>query len=494
MTNQQIPAHNDRAKTGTHKKNRGAAILKFAAGTVIVVLAISVFAYWMTNRPKARMHKPKPEATLVKTVAIQSGSHPVTVRAMGTVLPAEQVQLVAQVSGQIVKVSPRLVPGGHLQKNDILAQIDQREYQLAVSQAKQALQQAKYVCEERKLAIRQKFSQIAEAEKSLTLEKAKRAVAQGEYDMLIEHTTSNEFSDLASPGETPVEISTEANPPVSGPLGESITKSEKQLILREPYLNARRAALEAARAAHEQAQAAHQNALAARDQTDTALAKARLNLEWTTLKAPFDAVVQTKNIGTGSYVSPGKPVTTLVNTSRYWIEVSVAVNQLKWIDIPAAQTGAGATVRIFYDPAWGSDICRTGIIKQIQPGIETTGRMAKLIVEVADPLSLQPENRNKPVLMLDSCVTAQISGKAIQDAVKFPRTALRQGNYAWVLAADNTLDIHPVTIAARAPEYILVTDGLQAGMHLITSDIPTPVEGMKLREQYTPEKPRTPSQ
>lgn len=494
MTNQQTPNRSSLDKTGTNKRSRGAAILKFAAGTVIVILAISVFAYWMTNRPKARMQKPKSEATLVQTVEIQSGSHPVTVRAMGTVLPAEQVQLVAQVSGQLVKVSPKLIPGGHLQRNDVLARIDQRDYKLSVSHAKQALRQAEYVCEERKLAIKQKLSQIAEAEKSLTLEKAKREVALGEYDMLIEHANSNKFFDVVSGGDTLLESSTEGNVSVSGPLTESITESEKQLILREPYLNARRAALEAARAAHQQAQAAHQNAQAARDQAETALEKARLNLEWTTLKAPFDAVVQTKNIGAGSYVSPGKSVATLVNTNLYWIEVSVPVNQLKWIDFPVSQAAPDTAAKIFYETAWGSDIYRIGTIKQIKPGIETMGRMARLIVEVTDPLSLRPENRNKPALMLDSRVTARISGTPIQNAVKLPRTALREGNYAWVLAANGTLDIRPVTIAARTPEYVLVTDGLQAGMRLITSDIPTPVEGMKLREKDAPENPRTPLQ
>ena len=270
--------------------------------------------------------------------------------------------------------------------------------------------------------------------------------------------------------------------------GETVTDSEKKLILREPYLKASQAALEAARAQREAAEVAHRNALAACEKAEAALERARLNLSWTTINAPFDAVVLNKNVGAGSYVSSGNPIATLVNTDRYWIEVSVSVDNLKWITTKQGNGHQGSKAKVHYETAWGSDAFRAGRVVEIGPAIETEGLMAKVIVEVEDPCCLQPENRDKPRLLLDSCVNVHIEGKPIAGVVKVPRTALRDGDSAWVLAQQNTLEVRPVTIVARAPEYVLVGDGLTSGMRLITSDIPTAIDGMKLREHANQKK------
>ena len=157
------------------------------------------------------------------------------------------------------------------------------------------------------------------------------------------------------------------------------------------------------------------------------------------------------------------------------------VGKLKWIKVPERNGKDDSTARIYYESAWGPQVFRTGKVRKIRPAIEPGGRMAGVIVEMADPLGIAPDNREKPVLLLDSCVRVEIEGKTLENSVKLPRIALRDGDSAWVLTDDGTLDIRAVTIGAQAPEHVFVTDGLEEGMRLITSDIPTPVEGMKLR-------------
>jgi RND family efflux transporter MFP subunit len=458
-------------------------ILKLILGLAVVSGAVALSVHWMTNRPRAHRRTPKKEARLVETLEVTAGTHRITVHAMGTVVPVEEVRMVARVGGQLTSVNPDLIPGGHLKKGEVLATVEQADYRLAVEQARAALQQSELTCEERKLAIEQQTSQVAQAEKNLILEKAQQEVARSEYELLVgEDEPEEKQLALAESRAGQPDFGQDLGDPAYRALGSAVTASERELILRQPQINAAEAALAAARAGKDQAKAAHRSSLAARDKAQTALDQAQLNLKWTTIESPFDAVVREKHVGVGSYVSQGNPVATLVNTNAYWVMISVPVDRLKWVHA-ATKDRPGSKVCIYHEAAWGPGECREGRVKRIEPGIEQTGRMARLVVEVNDPRSVREENADSPVLMLDAYVRAEIEGRELKDAIRVPRTALREGERVWVKGRDKTLKVRPVQIAASDPDHVYVTEGLETGDHLITSDIPTPVEGMKLREE-----------
>ncbi|MEF8788217.1 MAG: HlyD family efflux transporter periplasmic adaptor subunit, partial [Planctomycetota bacterium] len=334
--------------------NRLMAGLKIFAGLCVVGAAVSIAVYWMMNRPRAEREEPEQEARVVEVSEVNPGTHRMTVHAMGSVVPADEVGLVARVSGQITKVNPDLVPGSHLSEGEMLARVDQSDYRLALQQARANYQQAKLTARERKLAIQQRQSEVAQAEKNLTLEKAKQDVAQGEYDLLVKKGDGTEDDlALANPGtEGEQSMLDIGNPGYSGP-GASISENEKALILREPQIKAARAALAAAKSGKESAEVAYENAREARKKAQSALEQAKLDYERTTIEVPFDAVVQSEQVGVGTYVSPGNPLASLVNTEQYRVELSVPVDQLRWIEAPTRPGSEGSKARIYYEAGWG---------------------------------------------------------------------------------------------------------------------------------------------
>lgn len=486
MSNNQNPEIPPLPETGGGPDRESSAamkVLKLILGLIVLCGALAVSVHWMTNRPRAHRSTPKKEARLVETREVSAATHRLTVHAMGTVVPVEEVRMVARVGGQLTSVNPDLIPGGHLEKGEVLATVEQADYRLAVEQARAALQQAEITCEERKLAIEQQTSQVAQAEKNLILEKARQEVARSEYELLVrEEEPEGKQLALAESRAGEPDFGQDLGDPAYGALGSAVTPSERELILRRPQINASEAALAAARAGKEQAKAAHRSSLAAKDKAETVLDQAKLNLKWTTIESPFNAVVREKHVGVGSYVSQGNPVSTLVNTNAYWVMISVPVDRLKWIHA-ASGNRPGSKVRLYHEAAWEEGQYREGRVKRIEPGIEQTGRMARVVVEVTDPRCLLKDNADQPVLMLDAYVRAEIEGQALKNAVRVPRTALREGDRVWVKGEDDTLEIQTVQIAASDPDHVYVTEGLEAGDHLITSDIPTPVEGMELREE-----------
>jgi len=136
---------------------------------------------------------------LVQVLEVKPTGQRLTVRAEGTVVPRTQTELVPEISGRVVWVSPSLASGGFFEKDEELLKVDRREYELAVVRARSAVAQAELVLateqEEADLARREWESlgkgeptaltfrepQVAQAQAALA--SARAALAQAEYDL-----------------------------------------------------------------------------------------------------------------------------------------------------------------------------------------------------------------------------------------------------------------------------------------------------------------------
>jgi len=242
-------------------------------------------------------------------------------------------------------------------------------------------------------------------------------------------------------------------------LNEQVREEEKRLMLRQPQLSTLQSKRSIAESQKEQAE---------------------LNLARTKIHAPYNGVVQELNVNIGTWVSSSSVLATLVGSDSYWAEVSVPEDQLQWVNVPAGVDEQGSTVRIFNTAAWGEDIWREGHLIRLLPGLETQGRMARLLIEIDDPLALKTENYGKPQMMLDSYVRVEIEGKPLAHAVTLPREYLRNGNQIWVYDEAGKLAIRDVSIGFKNRDNVLVTAGIDGGEKIVTSDISTPVEGLAL--------------
>jgi RND family efflux transporter MFP subunit len=276
------------------------------------------------------------------------------------------------------------------------------------------------------LTVRQLASEVARVEADLQIEQGRQRVAQKEYELL----------------------------------GETVSAEEKKLMLRVPQLESSRAVLEGTRARLEQAQ---------------------LDLNRTTVKAPFNAVVMSREINLGTRVSPSSTLASLVGSDSYWIEASIPASQLKWINTGQQGNATGAAVRIYDAAAWGPGNYRTGQLIGLTAMVEEKGRMARLLAEVSDPLALQSTPGEHPKLLLGSYVRVEIEGRLLPHVVVIERDLIHDGDQLWIMDDQDHLDIRSVEIAFRDQDHVLVTGGVHAGERLVTTNLPSPVQGMTLR-------------
>ena len=108
----------------------------------LVAGGIAGFILLTASRPKLERTKSPAPKPAVQVLRIETGPQTVKVHGEGTVRPLRQIQLVPQVGGEIVFISPSLVDGGEFRENDLLLRIDPQDYRLAVTLAQARVKDA----------------------------------------------------------------------------------------------------------------------------------------------------------------------------------------------------------------------------------------------------------------------------------------------------------------------------------------------------------------
>ena len=242
-------------------------------------------------------------------------------------------------------------------------------------------------------------------------------------------------------------------------MDERLPEANEALVLREPQLASLQAEREAAQVALEQA---------------------RRELGRTTIAAPFDAQVIERQVDLGSQVGPGDALGRLVGRRSYWIETSVPLARLRWLEFPAADGERGAPVRIRERAAWPEGVFRRGHLYRLVGALADQTRMARVLVTVDDPLALEPERAGQPPLLIDTFVQVSIQGRRLEDVVRLELEHLRKNDTAWVMR-DGALDIRSLQVVFRGARYAYVRDGLDAGERVVTTNLATVVQGAPLR-------------
>lgn len=239
-----------------------------------------------------------------------------------------------------------------------------------------------------------------------------------------------------------------------------------ELTLRLPQLAQARAAYESARAD---------------------LESAELNLERTTVKAPFRGRVRTRLVGQGQYVGPGAQLGRIFSTDAAEIRLTLTDNDLGKLGLPfgfvetaevkgpaVILTGSLANV----EHEWKGRIART------EGSIDPTTRQIAAVAVVEDPYGTGADDGTP--LAIGLFVDAKIVGKAFDGAYVVPRSALYGRDTIYVIASGDKIEKRTVTIASAERDQIIVSAGLKVGERVVTS----PLRGADVGDTVKPVDPK----
>ncbi len=288
-----------------------------------------------------------------------------------------------------------------------------------------------------RLALEQQYALVDSAQAQLAVEESRRAVAAREWELFGSKRTEG---------------------------------ANKEVALREPQLRSATTQLKSAQ---------------------SGLKKARLSVERTLLRAPFDGMVQARNVELGQIVGPGSGLLSFVGTDSYWVQISIPVERLVWIAVPGINGQSEGSEVTIHHRVGSEHIERRGRVLRLLSEVDPAGRMARLLVEVDDPLGLKAtqgsaaEKKEEPTsnlpLLLGTYVEVEITGRQAEHVVELPRSGLREGDLVYIMSKDNTLEKRKVEVLWRRERTVVLASGLDIGDRVVLSPIAAPIAGMKLR-------------
>ncbi|RMG59446.1 MAG: efflux RND transporter periplasmic adaptor subunit [Deltaproteobacteria bacterium] len=275
-------------------------------------------------------------------------------------------------------------------------------------------------------------------ETALSLAEAKVKDAQAKLDQLLEESK-------VSREEWEKYFTKEGEPP--------------PLVVKKPQVDAARAALEAAIAERE---------------------RAKLNLERTAVRAPFDGVVMEKAVSPGDYLTPGMVVGRISSAGSVEVEVPLTEEEAGLVPVPGFSAPAGEAGRATVVYSAGGKVSRwDGKVTGVSGGIDEKTRLVPVLVRVENPFS------RIPPLLPGAFVDVIFEGKVESDAVSLPDHVVRWDEkgkpFVWVVGRDMTLEKRPVRVVLFNRGSVTLSGGLKEGERVLSTVLKTAVEGMTVR-------------
>lgn len=262
----------------------------------------------------------------------------------------------SRVAGEVIEVVVQ--DNERVAQGQVLARLDPRDFEIQVQAAKAELEQAN-------VQILQSDAARAQAEAEL-----RRADAQATSNQAQAERATNDFHRSEQLLSAKITTKQEYDSAKAGMTSATAARAAAE------------AGREAAAAALRTAEANQKAAQAKKQLVETELAKAELQLSYTTLLAPSAGTVARKTVQTGQHVQPGQPLLAVV-APETWLVANFKENQL-------APMKVGQPVEITVDALHGerfhghveSFAPGTGAKFSLLPPDNATGNFTKVVQRV----------------------------------------------------------------------------------------------------------------
>ena len=235
------------------------------------------------------------------------------------------------------------------------------------------------------------------------------------------------------------------------------------LVTRQPQLDAAAAALRSARAR---------------------LEDARLALERTWIRAPFNGIVREETVDLGQFVAAGQTVGRLYATDAVEIVVPLSDNEAALIErLWSARAGDAAT-RIPVDIVseyGGTEYAWSGYVDRAEAALDEQTRTVDVVVAVPEPFTPPEDDPGRPPLLIGSYATVDIEGTSFEEYAVVPAAAVRDGDVLWTVADDTLLVMTPVEPVQEVDDEAVVLGPIADGTPVIVSMLLFVTDGMTVR-------------
>ncbi|MFC3033308.1 efflux RND transporter periplasmic adaptor subunit [Pseudoalteromonas fenneropenaei] len=227
-------------------------------------------------------------------------------------------------------------------------------------------------------------------------------------------------------------------------------KKHTDLFLRKPQVMSAEAAVKSAQAS---------------------LQRARRDLANCDIIAPYDALVVSRDVGLGQFVSAGSALAVLNNVEA--AEVQIPIAGFDSVFLPKQVAGSVAEV----SQAGFNGFSREALVARDLGVVDTSTRMSYLVVRIEDPYGFK---NGQPAVKFGSFVNVSFAGATLRQIFKLPQD-LVNNQVVWLLNDEGVLEARKVQVIREEGEYFLVGDGLQYNDKVVVTLPEYPTKGMAVK-------------
>jgi RND family efflux transporter MFP subunit len=231
----------------------------------------------------------------------------------------------------------------------------------------------------------------------------------------------------------------------------------KALALREPQLESAKAQFEAAEAD---------------------LLAAKLSLDKTVIRAPFDGIIQKKTADIGQFISTGQLLAEIYAVDYAEVRVPLTQSNQYLLDLPGLN-GAGASKAKVVFKNQGGQTEIEGELVRTEAVLDEVTKVLYGVVEIKDPYALDTKTPREP-LRIGSYVEVNIPGREVEGLYVLPEFSLRRGNKLWVVNEQGLLESRQVQLLSNYQGENIIYEGIDDKTAVVVGSVGKALEGREV--------------
>ncbi|MCH2178879.1 MAG: hypothetical protein MK106_08750 [Mariniblastus sp.] len=372
------------------KVKTGQEVFKYTLSVVILGLGVGVAIFLATFKKDPQSADSVGLITVADAKPVQRYEGPLDLEVSGVVVPFREIEIAAQVGGLIKTKYPDCEAGQYVTKGTKLFEIDTADFELDKKTIESEIVQAQRSLEEVQKEIEGSIKNLELAQEDFDLQKRD-----------FERTSR-----------------------LSSALSASELDQARRVLLQS------QSAVTSSKNAFETLNARELKMQASLDLAQSRLAKAVLNLERTTVKAPDNGVIVEEFVEQGNYATPGTKLVSMEVTRNAEVQSNLTPGELRWlrrnadVDTPFQDE---EDVLVYQLPKIDVEI-----FENSNPNVKWRGVLERFNgigrdqVTKTIPCSIVVE---KPIILTDDGPHVLVRGMYVKCRMEIPRSKLRERKF-----------------------------------------------------------------